>query len=1682
MYGMKPGKRLLTWIMVFVMTLSMLPLNVLASYPVEPARIIQPDDGTYLTYQFYVGENKVDEQIVKEGETLLAPKTPEAAAGQRFTGWYRGTEKFEDFGKPQGPIAASETIRLDAKFDDVFYVFFVDTQNRIVATREGQGGDTITFADVSFPVQSDESITGWYLEKDFTTKVDSVKLENEDVTLYAKVEKGHWITFDSTGGSYVAPQFVTMGGSTAQPTPNPTRAGFTFDGWLLNGAAFTFGSALDDDIKLTAKWNAKETVSYTVIHWLENADDTEYSYKESVSMTGAAGEQTKATAKSYPHFKVEPITQQTIAGDGSTIVNVKYKRDVYEVKFYEQKGSFFSGYYWEEITAKRITAKYGACIGDQWPGGSWATSAGGSTCQSYIWTMPPNGFNFYDTNQGSAKAEYYLQDLNGNYVLDHTDTGAGRNSTVSKEDQYPITGYTFNNGKSAKIGDRYNGAKFYYDRSSFNVVYMNNGKTEKEQPYKFEASIADAGSYTPSRPEGIDAAYVFTGWYADPAGAQPFVFDGKTMPAQNITVYAHWAAPVHKVTFKVDGQPDQTMTDVAHNATITLPAAPTPPEGEDFLGWVDENGKPFKEDTQITRDLELTAKFGSKTGYTVTYDTTGGNGTPVSDFNHYGKGAAATVLNGADTAPDGKVFLYWEDAAGTKYYPNNTITINGNVKLTAVYGETSQPVAITYHSNFDPDKPVPSNNIPNNGLIDILDYTATGLDKREGYTFTGWNTQSGGNGLAFAAGGQARVDSTAPNDLYAQWTVNQYSYTVEYYYDGKLDSTVTDTADYNSVIDAYPDKIREGYELEKTEGLPLTVGINEAANVIKVYYVKTTVPYTIHHYLNGTTVPVANDMTGRVKVGETQSATVTTEFLPGYEAAEPFLVPAAVTVTADMTVVTLTVYYKMPLTIKADDAAKPYDGSPLTCPTFTVTGLVNGDQAADITLSMTAASTITNAGTQANTIDEATVTGIKEYYKASYQPGTLTITPNTDEITVTITGNNDIKQYTGSEQSVTGFTTDVGSKPITVALKEGKEAIAKGTDVGEYKMGLTEDDFTVTSANYSNIKLNVVDGFLKITPDTNEITVTITGNNDTKQYTGSEQSVTGFTADVGDKPITVALKEGKEATAKGTNVGEYKMGLTEDDFTVTSANYSNIKLNVVDGFLKITPDDSEITVTVTGKNATKQYNGSEQSVTGFTADVGDKPITVALKEGKEAIAKGTDVGEYKMGLTADDFTVTSANYSNITVKVVDGFLEITPNTDEITVTITGNNATKQYTGSEQSVTGFTTDVGSKPITVTLNTAGKDTAKGTDVGEYKMGLTVDDFTVTSANYSNITVVVVDGLLKITPDDSVEINVKIVGKNDSRTYTGLMQKVEGFTYTVNVKGTDVTVALKDGKKAVAEGLSAGTYHMGLTKEFFDVTSKNYSNIKVEVVDGFLVINYTPYVPPTVKIEDDDALGLNTTDHFAYIIGYPDGTVQPNGQITRAEVATIFFRLLTEDVRTANLSRSNRYFDVAASEWYNTAVSTLSSMGIITGYPDGTFRPNAYITRAEFAAIAARFDPSGDKTTASFRDILNHWAKDEISIAYNNSWVDGYPDGTFGPQRNITRAETMTLVNRVLNRRPETEEDLLPEMTIWTDNANPNAWYYLAVQEATNSHYYKFKTNSKYEKWTELRENRDWTQLEK
>jgi len=220
--------------------------------------------------------------------------------------------------------------------------------------------------------------------------------------------------------------------------------------------------------------------------------------------------------------------------------------------------------------------------------------------------------------------------------------------------------------------------------------------------------------------------------------------------------------------------------------------------------------------------------------------------------------------------------------------------------------------------------------------------------------------------------------------------------------------------------------------------------------------------------------------------------------------------------------------------------------------------------------------------------------------------------------------------------------------------------------------------------------------------------------------------------------------------------------------------------------------------------------------------------------------------------------------------------------------------------------------------------------------------------------------------------------------------------------------------------------------------------------------------------------------TDKHFAYIIGYPDGTVRPDGNITRAEAAAIFFRLLKADVREANLTTENSFVDVNAPDWYNTAISTMAKLGIVKGRTETEYKPNEFITRAEFAAICARFDDSSFEAVESFTDIGEHWAKEEINEAAARGWVNGYEDNTFRPNNFITRAEAVSMINKVLGRQPETVDDLIDGMITWPDNADTSEWYYLAIQEATNAHKYIMK-NEIHEKWTELLEKTDWTKYE-
>lgn len=229
----------------------------------------------------------------------------------------------------------------------------------------------------------------------------------------------------------------------------------------------------------------------------------------------------------------------------------------------------------------------------------------------------------------------------------------------------------------------------------------------------------------------------------------------------------------------------------------------------------------------------------------------------------------------------------------------------------------------------------------------------------------------------------------------------------------------------------------------------------------------------------------------------------------------------------------------------------------------------------------------------------------------------------------------------------------------------------------------------------------------------------------------------------------------------------------------------------------------------------------------------------------------------------------------------------------------------------------------------------------------------------------------------------------------------------------------------------------------------------------------------------VRNRSAAKLNDVEHFAYIIGYPEGDVKPENPMTREEVATIFFRLLTKDIRNELMNKTNTFTDVSDDRWSNTAISTLANGGFINGYEDGTFHPEAAITRAEFAVIASHMDTMTENPTHNFTDLNGHWAESYIANAVAKGWITGYEDGTFQPDKNITRAEVVTIVNRMLNRFLH-QEGAHDDATIWPDNPK-DAWYHLAITEATNGHDYDRDDNSVYESWPTMKDDIDWKALE-
>ena len=1043
---------------------------------------------------------------------------------------------------------------------------------------------------------------------------------------------GYWVTFDSDGGSAIDSQFVFDKISLNDQT-TPTKPGYRFDGWYNGSTKVVDGTQITKPITLKAHWKATK-VSYTVIHWWENADDDGYSFHESENKTGLTGTEANAKAKSYEGFTAQPVTKKTIKGDGSTIVSVYYKRNVYEVKFYSYSTPGFG--WWDpgkpskEYEDLRITAKYGQDISKKWPtykgSSTWRTNDGSGAYQVNIGTMPLGGATFYGPKTGDEyeTAYYYVEALPGaasdvtvsgiRYKLDHKDTSPGQGYYVTKEDQYPLTGFTFNEKSSTKIKGDYDNAKFYYTRNSYDLKFINNGKVDKSVSKKYEQSISSE-NYTPTRPSSLPEYYVFDGWYENElCEGEAFNFTGKKMPAQNVTLYAKWTASKVKFTYNLnnpEGALVKKTEDVAAGtvASTVLPSIPTINEYS-FAGWyyADGNGnitsEVFNTNNTITKDTTVVGKWLYKGELTVVYKPgTEKDVTVPTDDKVYAGGARVTVAGNATTTSDMK-FLGWK-LNGNVYKPGQSFEVNKDIAnkdnqiiLTATWGNAETSTTLTY----DPGNGIGTAtrvDVMNNETVkikahdsDVLAFTAPVAEGKE-YYFAGWADSKTGN-ATYADGQTINIDANGENVLYAVW-VEKAKITVvaksdEVTYDGN-----------NHVVDGFNALTIDGYTVS---GLSASVNGTDAGTYNNVITGKATVTKD------------GKDVTDRVVVTK-QNGTLTIK--------------------------------QRQVTLTSEGGSKPYDGIALTKPDVAIggDGFVNGE-VSDIK----ATGSVTNVsdGEVTNTI---TYTPSKKFNKNNYQitktEGKLSITAIEAEVQVQIVGATDTVGYDSNEHQVEGYTVTINNDKYHEAdFTFSGNKVAKGINAGTYNMGLAVEQFKNNSSNFSNVTFTVTDGYLVITPksiNTEDQKITVSDPQGHVYDGNPHQEVLV----VRDAELDKTLKSGKDydvyySTKDFTNVGEITITITGKGNYVGAVNktYSITKRQV----------------TLTSEGGSKPYDGTPLTRPNVT--VGGDGFVTGEVTSVQAIGTVTEVKDSPV-TNAIEYTVgTKFNINNYEISMTEGTLSITP--------------------------------------------------------------------------------------------------------------------------------------------------------------------------------------------------------------------------------------------------------------------------------------------------------------------------------------------------------------------------------------------------------------------------------------
>jgi uncharacterized repeat protein (TIGR02543 family)/LPXTG-motif cell wall-anchored protein len=1307
------------------------------------------------TYNFLdVNGTTISSQQVKSNDNLEDPGAP-SIDGYKFIGWNTSSDGKGDTFTAFGIQAVSDsgTVNLYATYKEVHYVFFMDNAGRIYTTKEGVSGDVIT-TDVTFPLGSEQGITGWYTDSALTNKVDSITLGMENVTLYPNVESGFWITYNTNGGSFIDPVFVAPNTTAAAPT-EPTRAGYTFAEWVdANGNAMN-PAAATETMTLYAKWNANTDTQYTIVYWIENANDTNYSYESSSTGYGTTGNEVilKGNAVSTDnhvnsaykdYFRYENghyDTGLTINGDGSTKVNVYFSRNTYTIMFTlsndgcisASSGPEYSYYDINYSTAPKLsiggsdysstykfTAKFEQDISELWPTAANVTTNPASGRGYFKTTYYLNGFGSNvskrlvltkdliedstnnTTTSYTAKWMANLFQITLHYMLQPTN-GSENHSEYIDSTKYQQTLNTDTYGWNAKNIEGFTAEKndvhysdeniyFYYTRNSYTLTLHNYDGSENDSAHLYETDLSSYKNYVPAKPESLkNQPYSFAGWYTDESYTTKYDFTDAKMPANNLILYAKWELPSYNASY---------------------------------------------------------------------YDNMNGDGNAIDLGSiSYGNAIAEDTLV-MPTIPAGSRWVGWTTRTGTEgNYTYTTYNFNTAVTKDVVlypYYISTEKFAVAYDANGGTGNVTDVKGYAQGAYADVSDnsYTAP-----EGKVFLNWNTSATGDGVTYYPGDKVKINETNVV-LYAQWGDQPQSVTLKYDANGgtgTMDAVSFDTLTNgtttvsNNGFTAPTNKKFNGWNTDKNGNgtafeIGEQIGVDNLSSIDNILYAQWT---DIDAKLNVADNEKIYDATSLSSVATVTGADAA-GFVVYYQISDGKWTTAAPSITnvSESTTVsvkavkegctdlegsyTLTIS-KKPVTVTAEAASKAF-GTADPAFTATVGKLVNNESADLIkyTVSRPNAGTEEAVGTYTGAVVAAGEAS-QGNYSVSYVPADFTITTNTTDLG--LTAENGGGEYNGSAYYLNNVAaTGTAAEGSTIEYKVGEgdwsTTAPSATNVADSLTGIS---VRVSKTGYQSVEID------KLSITVTQKPVTVTANKASKAFGTADPA---FTATVG-KLVNNESADLIKYTVSRPNAGTEEAVGTYTGAVVAAgeASQGNYSVSYVPADFTITTNTTDLGLTA--ENGGGEYNGSAYYLNNVAA-------TGTAAEGSTIEYK---VGEGDWSTTAPSATNVADSLTGISVRVSKtGYQSVEIDKLSITVTqkpvtVTANKASKAFGTADPA---FTATVGKLvnnesadliKYTVSRPNAGTEEAVGTytgavvaageaSQGNYSVSYVPADFTITT----------------------------------------------------------------------------------------------------------------------------------------------------------------------------------------------------------------------------------------------------------------------------------------------------------------------------------------------------------------